>query len=513
MPTTEISADTSSSIHNSNSTNPLPVTLKGTITDFYEKSENVRITKNVIIIGVAFMIHFTAFFGTSNLQSSINSDAALGTTTLAVIYGSLILSNIFLPVTVIKWFGCKWTIALSFIAYMPYIAAQFYPRFYTFIPAALGVGFGGGPLWCAKCTYLSIVAEAMTRVVGNDSVQDVNVVRFFGLFFVFYQMAQVWGNLISSSVLSFGKVELSSDIASTSNITLSTHSKVAEICGAKFCPGIDANINPNLIPPELGKIQMLSGIFLCCMVLACLLVIFGVDSLKRYGMNHKEAGNGLSGYKLLSVTIKLLSEHYQLLLLPITMFIGLEEAFVAVDFTASFVACGWGISRIGFAMICFGISNAIAAGVAGALAKLVGRLSIMLTVFVIHFCLLVWMHQWVAVEGNYEVYCIMAAVWGACDGIWLVNVNAYTGLLFPGKEIAAYSNFRLWESTGSVIGYIISPLLCTSVKLEILILVMIVGLLGYASIEYMERQQKGSVDRKNVELVEQRERQADINTF
>lgn len=68
----------------------------------YESRERFVITKNVIIIGLAFMIHFTAFHGTSNLQSSVNSDKALGTTTLAVIYGSLILSNIFLPMTVIR---------------------------------------------------------------------------------------------------------------------------------------------------------------------------------------------------------------------------------------------------------------------------------------------------------------------------------------------------------------------------------------------------------------------------
>lgn len=68
----------------------------------YETKERIRITKNVVMIGLAFMVHFTAFHGTSNLQSSINADAALGTTTLAVIYGSLILSNIFLPMTVIR---------------------------------------------------------------------------------------------------------------------------------------------------------------------------------------------------------------------------------------------------------------------------------------------------------------------------------------------------------------------------------------------------------------------------
>lgn len=82
---------------------------------------------------------------------------------------------------------------------MPFIAAQFYPRIFTLIPGGLAVGFGGGPLWCAKCTYLTVVAEAFNAIVNDETKQDVLIVRFFGLFFIFYQLAQVWGNLISSS--------------------------------------------------------------------------------------------------------------------------------------------------------------------------------------------------------------------------------------------------------------------------------------------------------------------------
>ncbi|ALC40915.1 CG2121 [Drosophila busckii] len=459
----------------------------------YEPRERLIITKNVVVIGLAFMIHFTAFHGTSNLQSSVNADKALGTTTLAVIYGSLILSNIFLPMTVISWFGCRLTMALALFAYMPYIAAQFYPRFETLIPAALMVGFGGGPLWCSKCTYLSTVSEALTQVRGNGSRKDVNTVKFFGLFFIFYQMAQVWGNLISSSVLTLsggapttpanGSLELEASI-----------SRVGELCGARFCPGVNAEVNPNLVPPAPEQIQLLNSIFLMCMASAVVLMIFGVSSLKRYGVKRGDTGDGISGLKLLTVTINLLRKRRQILMLPITMFIGLEEAFLAVDFTRSFVACGWGISKIGFAMICFGVANAAAAGLAGALVARIGRVALAAACAVLNLCLLAYMYSWEAREGDYLRYCAFAAVWGICDGVWLVVVNAFYGILFPNHLIAAYSNFRLWESTGSVIGYVISSQLCTSTKLVILMCVMLVGCVGYGLIEYRVWQKKKTLE-------------------
>ena len=68
----------------------------------YEHKENFVIMKNVVMMGLAFMIHFTAFHGTFNLQSSVHVDKSLGSTSLAVTYVSIILSNIFLPMPVIR---------------------------------------------------------------------------------------------------------------------------------------------------------------------------------------------------------------------------------------------------------------------------------------------------------------------------------------------------------------------------------------------------------------------------
>lgn len=79
-------------------------------------------------------------------------------------------------------------------------------------------------------------------------------------------------------------------------------------------------------------------------------------------------------------------------------------------------------------MICFGISNTIAAALASAVAKVVGRNKILMLTLVLHGSLLIWMHQWIAVPNDIVAYCSMAALWGLLDGTWLVIINCMSNL-------------------------------------------------------------------------------------
>lgn len=49
------------------------------------------------------------------------------------------------------------------------------------------------------------------------------------------------------------------------------------------------------------------------------------------------------------------------------------------------MTCAYGISNIGFVMICFGVFNALAAPVAGAVVKVTGRFPVMVTALVSFF--------------------------------------------------------------------------------------------------------------------------------
>ena len=53
----------------------------------------------------------------------------------------------------------KWSLVVCVFCYSSYIAAQFYPEFYTLIPTAFILGLGAAPMWSAKCTYLTQTAN------------------------------------------------------------------------------------------------------------------------------------------------------------------------------------------------------------------------------------------------------------------------------------------------------------------------------------------------------------------
>lgn len=160
------------------------------------RGEKWRILKNIGTVSIAFMVQFTAFQGTANLQSSINASDGLGTVSLSAIYAALVLSCIFVPTFLIKRLTVKWTLCLSMLCYAPYIGSQFYPKFYTLVPAGVLLGLGAAPMWAAKATYLTQVGGVYAKI--TDQPIDAIVVRFFGFFFLAWQTAELWGNLISS---------------------------------------------------------------------------------------------------------------------------------------------------------------------------------------------------------------------------------------------------------------------------------------------------------------------------
>ena len=58
--------------------------------------------------------------------------------------------------------------AVSCIGYMVYIVCNFYPEFYTLIPAGVIAGCAAGTLWSAKAQYITVSALEYAKLTNRN---------------------------------------------------------------------------------------------------------------------------------------------------------------------------------------------------------------------------------------------------------------------------------------------------------------------------------------------------------
>ncbi|GIY87956.1 UNC93-like protein [Caerostris extrusa] len=135
------------------------------------KLTKVRIIKNLALISLAFFLLFTAYDGLSMLQSTMNKKEGIGVISQAVGYISFCTSSLLFPKYVIKKLGCKITLFISILLYLPFIAGNFYPKWYIMIPGAILAGMGASTLWGSQCTYFNESAVRYARLISRKSVK------------------------------------------------------------------------------------------------------------------------------------------------------------------------------------------------------------------------------------------------------------------------------------------------------------------------------------------------------
>lgn len=112
-----------------------------------------RIIKNLVVMSSSLMLVFTAYDGLSMLQSTMNKQ--MGTVSQAVVYVGFCLSSLILPKYAIKKLGCKMIFLIAATLFIPYIAANFSPSWYSLMPTALLIGVGSSLIWAAQTSYFN----------------------------------------------------------------------------------------------------------------------------------------------------------------------------------------------------------------------------------------------------------------------------------------------------------------------------------------------------------------------
>ncbi|CAL1287426.1 unnamed protein product [Larinioides sclopetarius] len=434
-----------------------------------------RILRNLVSLAFGHFLVFTAFDSLSNLQSTVNQNDGVGVASQSVIYAFFTISSLFLPTYLIKRFGCKKTLLVSVFSVCPYVAANFYPSWGTLMPSAVLSGMAFGPLWAARSTYVN----ELSFQYSDYSKASISVINawFFGIYSFFHENAEIWGNVISYYVLK----------PSDNGTEVMIPDETLMQCGVNFCGRSPDVINPNLKPPLEEKRYTLIGIYFALVVIAGFVILFIMDPLDgKTNEDDNQDGNKKPRLSagLLIATLKHMKNRDQLLLIPLSFYCGLADGFYNSDFTKSYIACAWGISQVGHVTICYGVVSAVMDCSSGFLVKWMTRIPVFLLAASAHFTMFIILLLWGPQSDNYALYFILSGVYGIGASVWWSQIIAFYGVIFKENEEPAFSNFYFWSSLGFSIAYAYSDVLCTAVKIYILIALLLLAIAAYVGVEF-----------------------------
>ena len=133
------------------------------------------------------------------------------------------------------------------------------------------------------------------------------------------------------------------DSSNSSDVSLVTDDDIIH-CGSNYCPnyqpddaaaGNATEAAKDNFNTDITQIYIIAGIFLGCSLAAAAIIAVFVDPLTRFGEEERNEGKEkLTGVQLLVATFRHMKNKNQLLVIPITIWSGIEQGFFNADFTA-----------------------------------------------------------------------------------------------------------------------------------------------------------------------------------
>ena len=141
-----------------------------------------HIKKNIFVITITFCLLFISMDGLDSLQSSLNHQQGIGVITSCIVFSVNLLTSLFLPKFIIHKLGHRWTMALSSLGHLPWMASNGYAVWATMVPASVIIGVCSTLLWTSQAVYFTEAATLYSKISGEK--QDIILSKFFGFFYL-----------------------------------------------------------------------------------------------------------------------------------------------------------------------------------------------------------------------------------------------------------------------------------------------------------------------------------------
>ena len=170
----------------------------------YKQISKKSIWRSFLSLCIGLLFAFMSFMPLRNIQTSLYPRNHLANVSLASMYFCFAVGCV-LSSWITQNSRPKAMILVAMFGHVVYAAANIYPSMYTLIPSSCFFGFFHAPMWS---THELLIASygasytAITRIGLDKSIQ-----QFQGVFLVFCHAAQIFGNLLESTILHCGEID------------------------------------------------------------------------------------------------------------------------------------------------------------------------------------------------------------------------------------------------------------------------------------------------------------------
>lgn len=455
----------------------------------YAKEIKSTIWRNVGLLTLSTHLNYSAYYGIGNLQLLLNSDQLMYSVASKLTLGFYAFASYFFPTLLVGKLGLRRTVILSFLFFITYTLANYYPSWWTLVPTAVLRGTGGGIVWSIKGTCLATWGNQLSKLT-HESI-EYTVPRFFGIFFGGYQAAFITAVMISSFL-----IHKPSSVETLDTVILQ------EECIARYCyedmlhffpqsfngsavSGNWTQIDSSRIKyaPDDYQTYLLYGVF----------TVLGVLTITVAMCIHSDKSGSGSGplpataFSLVIDSVKHLFQPFDLLLMPSYLYIGVVDAFSGSELSLGLIPCITGVDNIGFVFTIFGATSATFGLLAGYSTKYTGRAPVFMFGFIIHAVVLLAQQYWPLDYSDKATIALVSGGWGIAAVILDVQISAFIGVVYPENSAPVIANFILFQILGNSLWRIFSQNMCLHVQLYVILALLVASTVGYIIIEIVLR--------------------------
>ncbi|KAM3864282.1 UNC93-like protein MFSD11 [Diretmus argenteus] len=434
-----------------------------------------RRTFNVVVLGVGFLLLFTAFTTCGNIEQtvvkSLENDTFTGSGyhSLGIIYGVFSISNLLAP-TVVAVIGAPVTMFLSGILYSGYIAVFIIPSTWSFYLTSVLIGVGAAMLWTAQGHFL----------VENSDASTIN--RNTGLFWALLQCSMLFGNLYI-----YFDWNGSTEISDRSRKTIFTSLLVVSVLGTlSFLVLRNTHQHEEMLSEDEGQ-----------------------SLLSAPTMYKERATTAIDDAKFEFQTIQQLLKTKTMLLLSCCMaYSGLELSFYSgvygtcIGATTQFGGAAKGL--IGISGIVVGVGEIVGGGLFGLLCKnnRFRRTSVVFLGMVVHFIAFYLIFLNIPDDApvvfrtstqdnpyltpSVSIAMLCSFLLGLGDSCFNTQLYSILGRVYAEQSTAAFAIFKFIQSVFAAVAFFYSGYLLLTWQLLFMVVLGFTGTLCFFVVERMQ---------------------------